>query len=152
MAKIVKIPITPKTMINTWSNVLHQFQLNLWNFEVQAAREAVGVFKESFDLRRFNKNGSTPWKQRKRSYPHPILEETSTLKNSIEWKRADKDTVSIYTNPSKFNTAARHKGFCYAAIHNEGIGRMPKRQFMGNTPILVKKIKNLYPTIFTRMP
>ena len=159
------IYITPKVMAAQWAGVSHKFQFNLWNFEVEAARAAVKTFQQSFDMRRFNTQGSSPWAPRKRNYKHPILEETGTLKNSIVWKRQVKGVteheVQIYTDPSRFGTAKRHPGFCYAAIHNSpsSLGlrtgkaaNIQQRQFMGSSTVLDQEIKKLIPTIFKGFP
>ncbi len=164
--KLKGIPITPQMFLAQWKHASHKFQLNVWNFEVSLGKAAVEIFKQSFDMQRFNTKGSRPWRKRRKSYTHPILNETGTLKNSIEWKYlndtgASKGGVRIYTNPSKFGTAARHAGFCYAAVHNNPSGshtygntgvRSVQRQFMGHTSELDKKIKELTPKIFAGLP
>lgn len=167
MAKKGGIQITPEMMAQQWMHASHRFQLNVWNFEVQLAREAVNIFKTSFDLHRLNTNGSRPWRPRKRPYKHKILRQTGTMRNSIEWKYLDdspgpnKGGVRIYTNPAKYGTAARHKGFCYAAVHNAPSGtytygntgaRSIQRQFIGHSTVLDQKIKELTPMIFAGLP
>lgn len=161
------IKITPQMFADQWKHASHRFQLNVWNFEVELAKEAVDIFKKSFDLGRFNTNGSIAWKARRKNYAHPILNETGTLKNSIEWKYLSGDTagpkkgVRIFTNPNKFWTAARHKGFCYAAVHNARSGtytygktgvKSIQRQFIGHSTELNRKIKELTPKIFIGLP
>ena len=167
MAKKAGIQITPAQMVVQWAHASHKFQLNVWNFEVELAKSAVEIFQKSFDLHRFNSQSSSPWKERSRSYTHPILDETGTLKNSIEWKYlnnsvgANKGGIRIYTNPNKFGTAARHKGFCYAAVHNDPSGSHTygktgkpsiQRQFIGHSTELDKKIKDLSIKIFAGLP
>ena len=103
-------------------------------------------FQKSFDIKRFNSNGSTVWAARKRRKDekkyHPLMYETGSLKNSIKWKHAgkqgDPNGVIIYTDPNGFTHTNRHKGFCYAAVHNGpdsyrtgSVKNMPRRQFMG---------------------
>ena len=155
-------PITPKQLLAQWLPLRFQFQLAVWNFQTEAGRAAVDVFQQSFDLGRFNSTGELPWKERKRPRPHPILNETGTLKNSIksEWTK-DSKTVRVYTDPSAFGTAARHKGFCYAAIHNDpsgshtyGASGVPsqQRQFMGYSDVLKKKMNKLVLKIFEKFP
>lgn len=167
MAKGGGIKITPEMMVQQWMHASHRFQLNVWNFEVELAKAAVEIFKHSFDLHRLNSNGSRHWRERKRPYKHEILNETGTLKNSIEWRFLNdepgpsKGGVQIYTNPSRFMTAARHKGFCYAAVHNAPSGtytygatdaRSIQRQFIGHSNVLQRKIKELTPKIFAGLP
>lgn len=159
--------ITPKQLRQQWVHVLHHFQLNLWNFEVEAGKAGVQVFRGSFDMRRMNTPGSMPWKKRSTTWrrSHPILEETGTLKNSIEWKKTGGagigKGVRIFTNPAKFATAKRHKGFCYAAVHNDPSGSHTygntgtpsiQRQFMGDSDYFNTKLKKLVPSIFKGFP
>ena len=165
MAKRGGIVITPKHMIAQWSHAVHKFQLNVWNVEAELAKEAVDIFKKSFDLKRLNTKGSTRWPERTRKYNHPLMEETGTLKNSIEWKHLPRTGgnggVRIYTNPGKFGTAARHPGFCYAAVHNAPSGSYTygktgvpskQRQFIGHSSELDQKVKSLSVKIFAGLP
>ena len=154
--KVGGIPISPRQLAAQWKRLPHKFQVNLWNFEVRLGKEAVDIFKESFDLGRFNKSNSIPWKPRRDRKSHPILKETSSLKNSIKWKHlSGKSTpsgVRIYTDPNGFKRTARHRGFCYAAIHNDPSGthtygntgvRSVRRQYIGHTDVLRSKIREL---------
>lgn len=161
MAKKRGIPISPTQLAAQWRPLQHKFRLNVWNFRVEAAQAAVEVFQGSFDLHRFNTNNSLRWRERRRNYKHPILDETGTLKNSIVYKKLTNETMRVFTDPSKFFTAARHKGFCYAAIHNDPSGThtygrtgVPsvQRQFMGHSSVLDKKIKQLLANIFIGFP
>lgn len=149
-------PISPKQLVARWKHLPHRFQVNLWNFEVKAGKEAVGIFKESFDLGRFNSSKSVPWKPRRDRKTHPILNETSSLKNSIKWKHLSAKSaptgVRIYTDPNGFRRTKRHKGFCYAAVHNAKSGtytygntgvRSIRRQYIGHSDVLKSKLKEL---------
>ena len=154
--------ITPKQMQQQWSMLKHKLAVNLWNFEIEAGKAAETVFIGSFAMGRLNTRGSTAWPPRKHPVSHPILNETGTLQRSITskvFKR--KKQVRIYTDPSKFGTAARHAGFCYAAIHNapdsKGFrtGRsanIARRQFIGHSTILDDKLKKLEVMIFAGFP
>lgn len=159
--------LTPKQFQQQWMHALHRYQLNVWNFQAEAGRAGVEVFKGSFPMRRLNTSSSKPWKKRSKTWrkKHPILEETGTLKNSIEWKYlggiGGKKGVRIYTNPTKFYTAKRHRGFCYAAVHNDpdgshtyGRSGVPsvQRQFIGNSSFLDRKFRALAPMIFKGFP
>lgn len=168
--------ITPEAMAMKWQLLRHMFDVGLWNFEVKAAQIAESGFKASFAQKRFYATGSTPWPKRKKlPQPfHPILSETGTLKNSITSKIPPmnqeltgkgvrrKHTVKVFTDPSKFGTAARHAGFCYAAVHNSPsskgyrLGRaagIAQRQFMGNSDIIENRIRDIAkPTIFKGFP
>lgn len=154
-------------MIAHWAHASHKFQLNVWNMEVELGKAAVEIFQKSFEMKRLNTRSSSPWAPRKRRYKHPILDETGTLKNSIEWKYLNgnvgpnKGGIRIFTNPAKFGTAARHKGFCYAAVHNAPSGtytygatgaRSIQRQFIGHSSELQDKMKELSIKIFVGLP
>lgn len=161
MAKgLVRKPITPKQLAAQWRHLPHKFQVNLWNFEVQVGKAAVSIFKESFKLGRFNSSKSMPWRPRRDRKTHPILKETSSLKNSIKWKhlsaKASPSGVRIYTDPNGFRNTKRHKGFCYAAVHNAPSGthtygstgvRSVRRQYIGHSNVLRNKLKELTNTV-----
>lgn len=149
--------ITTKQMVTQWEHLAHQFEVNVWNFEVNVGKAGVEVFKKSFDLQRFNTSGSSPWEARRTQKPHPILVETGTLKNSIKWKKGDKRSVVIYTDPKDFVK----RGFCYAATHNDpsgthtyGYSRVPsvQRQFIGHSTVLDRKMQELEKTLFRGFP
>lgn len=157
--------ITPKQMIAQWKHLPHKFEVNVWNFEVKAGKEAVSIFKDSFDLQRFNSNGTLKWKKRRDNKPHPILKETESLKNSIKWRhssgRDNPSGVRIYTDPNAFKNTKRHRGFCYAAIHNAKDGtykygntgvRSIQRQYIGHSTVLKNKLISLSELIFEGFP
>lgn len=159
------VPISPKKMAAQWKNAAHDFSINIWNFEVTLGQEAVNIFKGSFNKKRLNSVGSLRWQPRKDRKKHPILNETSTLQKSIEWKyiraAGNLEGITIYTNPKKFGTAKRHKGFCYAAIHNDPSGTHTygatgapsvQRQFIGDSTALNDRIKKLTKMIFKGFP
>ena len=166
MAKVfVGKPLTPKQFMAQWRHLPHKFQVNLWNFEVKAGRAAVEVFKESFDLGRLNTSGSRMWRKRKDRKKHPILVETTSLKNSIKWKHSSNkrnpNGVTIYTDPNGFKNTKRHRGFCYAAVHNAPSGTYTygksgapsiRRQFIGHSSVLRDKLDELSILIFNGFP
>lgn len=164
MARRGGIVITPKHMIAQWSHAVHKFQLNVWNVEVELGKAAAEIFQKSFDLKRLNTKGSTRWPSRTRKYKHPLMDETGTLRNSIVWKQirgGGNEMVRIYTDPGKFGTAARHPGFCYAAVHNAPSGTYTygktgvpskQRQFIGHSSELESKMKDLSIKIFAGLP
>ena len=156
--------ISFKQMVSQWQRLPHQFQVNVWNFEVQVGKEAVSIFKKSFDLKRLNTSGSTPWRPRKDSKPHPLLNETSSLKNSIKWRSISdsirSEGVQIYTDPREFMNP-RHRSFCYAAVHNAPSGTYRygrsgapsiQRQYIGHSTVLEDKLDQLSATIFIGFP
>jgi len=161
---------TPEKVAAQWALLRHVFDVNVWNFEVRAAQIAESGFKASFAKKRFNDSNSSPWPPRKHTPKpyHPMLKETGTLMNSITTKvpsmnnKRRKKTVKVFTDPSKFGTAARHPGFCYAAVHNspdsKGFRRgrasnIAQRQFMGNSSVIERSIHDIAATmIFKGFP
>lgn len=158
------IPITAKELAQVWRNLHHKFYVNVFNFENAAGEAAVSIFKQSFELKKFNTRGGKIWPARKDKKTHPLLRETDTLMNSIKYLRLNGSGlggVKIFTDPNAFGTAARHKGFCYAAIHNEGgsasgatgpASHIKKRQFIGDSTVLAEKLKELRVKIFQGFP
>lgn len=161
--------ITPGQLVAQWSMLKHVFDVNAWNFEVEASKAAVETFRFSFNRRGFNSRGEGKWPPRKHPKPHPVLNETGTLKNSITWKVDGRWSgaggrhlsAHAYTDPKKFGSAARHKGFCYAAVHNspEGSGfrtgnatNIAQRQFIGHSTVLDERLEKLTHLIFRGFP
>lgn len=118
--------------------------LALKSLKDEVKQMAISHFKKSFDIEGFNDSPVKKWKplKRKRSQPYTnnkILTKTGKLKNSLRSRSYVGSRVwwvDIYSNVE------------YASVHNEGLrsgrGRgfkMPKRQFMGNSRILDKKIQ-----------
>ena len=107
-------------------------------FEVKMAKEAVEVFQRSFTDRKFRNWGSKPWKKlapytikRRQKFgtnPNRILWDTGTMKKSI---KAVEGKGLVRTDPSAYGTARRHKGVCYAGIHNDP-------QFFGATNVAAR--------------
>lgn len=160
-------PITPKQMVAQWRNLPHKFSLNLWNFEVKVGKAATEIFQKSFDMKRFNSSGSTPWANRSKynKGTHPLMTETYSLKKSIKWKhlndRSAPTGVTIFTDPNGFSHTKSHKGFCFAAVHNAPaslgtrrgrVKNMPRRQFMGDSSVLKEELKKLSAMIFIGFP
>lgn len=161
------ISITPRQLITQWQHKPHMFQVNVWNFEVKAGKAAQDIFRKSFDMKRFNDDNSTAWKPRSLQSrgSHPLMVQTSSLKNSIKWKHMNQrgtgdGGVTIYTDPNGFMNTARHRGFCYAEIHNSPnssvrrgrIRNMPQRQFMGDSSVLDDELDKLSAMIFKGFP
>lgn len=157
--------LSPQQFVSQWRNLPHQFQLNVWNFEVKIGKAAQEIFQKSFDLKRFNSSGSSIWASRSKSSKatHPLMCETGSLKRSIKWKHAgDKEGSSgvvVYTDPNGFFGTSRHQGFCYAAVHNGpdkyrrgSVRNMPRRQFMGYSSEVEDKLKELSAMIFRGFP
>ena len=165
------IKVTPGQVAAQWGLLKHVFNVNAWNFEVEASKAAVSTFRGSFDMHRLNSQGSTPWPPRKKQPKpyHPMLKETGTLKNSITAKVDGRWSLRggrhlqahAYTDHRKFGSAARHKGFCYAAVHNSPDGSgfrtgratgIAQRQFIGHSTVLDNELQKLTHLIFRGFP
>lgn len=158
--------ITPRQLVEKWATLPNKFEVNVFNFETRIGNAAKGVFQDSFYLRRFNSASAFAWAPRHDSKPHPLLEETGTLKRSIVWNRVS-DTKSrgirIFTDPGMFRSSKRQYGrnFCYAAIHNEGgsgvgatgfAARIQQRRFIGYSSVIMDKIASDSIHIFDGFP
>jgi phage gpG-like protein len=173
MAKISKgIPITPQQWIASWTPLSHQFDLNIWNFEVSVGDAAVDIFQKSFDMKRFNTSGSVVWRHRpkrnKGGYTVGGLVESKSLRNSIVYEaetyNRNKGRVKVFTDPSAFGGTFRHRGFCFAAVHNSDdpsirtgrVANMPQRQFMPtekkDSSVMNNELRKLERMIFKTFP
>lgn len=104
--------------------------------------EAKKHFRKSFREQGFTDTAKTAWEKRKndrspRDIGRAILVDSGNLRDSVEILRQTKSTVEV---------GSKEK---YAAIHNEGLEgkawgkhpfKMPKRQFVGNSAKLHKKM------------
>lgn len=173
MARVNKgIPLTPQQFVAQWMPLPHQFDLNIWNFEVSVGQSAVEIFQKSFDMKRFNSNGSLVWRHRpkrnKGGFTVGGLVESRSLRNSIVYKvesyNRPRGKVHVYTDPSAFNGTYHHKGFCFAAVHNSDdpsvrtgrVANMPQRQFMPtekrDSTVMNDKLRELQLMIFRTFP
>lgn len=102
-----------------------------------------GNLKKSFDLKKIPGTGRY-WRNRKRDYPHPILNETGTLKESITYSLLEGSGLQIYTDETKFPVGRRKSGSkSYAAFHNAPDDTYPpniQRQFIGDSPLIELKV------------
>lgn len=158
--------ITPKQLAQQWLRLPNKFEVNVFNFETLMGNAAKKIFKDSFYLRRFNSASTFSWRARRDHKPHPILEETGNLKESIVWQHfqsGSKRGVTIYTDPMAFKHSKRQYGrnFCYAAIHNAPSGtytygntgvRSIQRQFIGYSTVVSDKISSYSIRIFDGFP
>lgn len=143
MVGLVVRTLSPQAFIAQWNVAPSAFAVGVFNFKQRIAWEAISVFKKSFYLQRFNSKSQAAW-HTKNNYNHPILEETGNLKNSLDFRKTDKG-VNIFTNPVFLRTSKRQKGrdFCYAGMHNFGLGNDPQNQFMGHSTVLDDKIREM---------
>ncbi len=91
---------------------------------------SVNSAKESFRLQRFNDDNTDPWQKRKRNKDpgRAILVQYGRLRRSIRAGKVSWREIVVVADA------------VYARIHNEGIGKMPKRQFMGRSRKLTREI------------
>jgi phage gpG-like protein len=97
---------------------------------------AVNHFKQSFRDEGFTDGSLKKWRKRKNNVDagRAVLVKSGDLRRSIKIKRASFKSIIVGTT-----------GIPYATIHNEGgstrFAKMPKRQFIGDSRILEKKLK-----------
>lgn len=156
-----RLIITPKDMLRQWASAMFMFNYNLIDFEKRAGEAAVEVFQESFRIKSLP-GTNIPWRPNKRN--NPTLLETGTLRDSIStltYNAGSFHTINVFTDERKFMTSARHRGFCYAAVHNDpsgthyyGASGVPsiQRQFMGYSPVLKQKLIDMSAIIFRTFP
>lgn len=163
---MVRKTITPRQLARQWANLPNKFEVNVFNFETLVGKAAKKIFQDSFYLRRFNSSGTFAWRARRDRKPHPILEETGNLKNSIVWKRTTSSRtrgIDVYTSPFALKHSKRQYGrnFCYAAVHNDKSGTHTygksgapsiQRQFIGYSTVLRDKISLYSIHIFDGFP
>jgi len=122
-----------------------KFKANAKIILAQAANEAVNHFKANFKLGGFMDRSLEKWKPRKNNKDKGrgilIGKGSGRLKRSIKRSSlsATRTIIGVSGTPTK-----------YASVHNFGLraGRgkgfiMPKRQFMGESKVLSKKISRL---------
>jgi phage gpG-like protein len=89
--------------------------------------EAKNFFVASWRKQGFDDRGIEHWKPRKketkRTIGRAILVDSGDLRRSIIREPVNKTQLSV-----KIST-----DLPYAKVHNEGLGKMPKREFMGNS-------------------
>lgn len=99
--------------------------------------EAKNFFVNSFRLQGFEDKSVEKWKPRKtqtkRNIGRAILVQSGDLRRSIIRQPVNKANLSV-----KIST-----DLVYAKVHNEGIGNMPKRQFIGNSYKLNENCKKI---------
>ena len=99
--------------------------------------EAKNFFVNSFRLQGFEDRTVEKWKPRKketkRSIGRAILVKSGDLRRSIIREPVNKANLSV-----KIST-----DLVYAKVHNEGIGKMPKREFIGNSYKLNENCKKI---------
>lgn len=120
---------------------IKEFQRLKSNLPAQVGNIAKRHFVESFRNQGFTDATFDPWAARKtsdksdrssrnRNKPRAILVKTGHLRGSIRVRVANFNSIEIGAY-----------GVNYARFHNNGGGKMPKRQFIGRSRSLTRKIK-----------
>lgn len=83
-----------------WVPAAYRFAKGMENFKIDVAKTAQSVFRGSFELERFNTDGSSPWQplapstvKRRKGSAHPILTRLGTLQRSISYSIDNKTEV-----------------------------------------------------------
>ena len=99
-------------------------------------------FLESFDNEGFSDGSinSNPWAKRKTSTKR---DKTAGRRQLLIQSGALKRSIKVASNPTFKKIAVGSYGIKYAERHNKGLKGMPKRQFIGKSRILDKKIKQM---------
>ena len=103
---------------------------------IVVANAAKNHFLEGFRKGGFTDEGFDPWVKRKtkakRNAGRAILVDTGHLRRSIRVISASFDKIEVGSTGTK-----------YASRHNQGLDGMPKRQFIGKSGQLRKKISKI---------
>jgi len=99
-------------------------------------------FLESFDNEGFSDGSinSDPWAKRKSKTKR---DQTAGRRQLLIQSGALKRSIKVAAGPTFKKIAVGSYGINYAERHNKGLKGMPKRQFIGKSRILDKKIKQL---------
>ena len=104
---------------------------------VKIGNEAKNFFVNSWRVQGFEDRTVEKWKPRKketkRTIGRAILVQSGDLRRSIIRQPVNKAQLSV-----KIST-----DLPYAKVHNEGLGKMPKREFMGNSYKLNENCKKI---------
>lgn len=167
------IVITPKRLAQQWLRLPNKFEVNVFNFETLAGQAAKDIFRQSFALRRFNSAGQSAWQGHSKKWmaradykPHPVLNETGNLKESIVWARDNKGrqrSVIVYSSLAALRSSKRQygRGFYYAKVHNDSSGtyqygntgvKSIQRQFIGYSTVARDKLISLGIRLFDGFP
>ena len=116
-----------RTLINDFKTQRKALPAKLGNI-------AVKFFQDNFRREGFIDNSLTRWQRRKRetrrSRGKKILQNTGRLRRSIKRLTTTFGRIVIGT-----------RGVPYAEVHNEGLGVMPKREFVGDSAKLEKLLQ-----------
>jgi phage gpG-like protein len=100
-------------------------------------KKAKKHFDDSFVNEGFTYNSLMKWRERKRPdrYKHKILQKTGRLRRSVK--------TNTFSTKTYFEVRFR-SNTPYSSRHNDGLDGMPKRQFMGYSPALNKRLTVIF--------
>ena len=114
--------------------LIAEFKAQRKNLPKVLGNAAVKHFQDNFRREGFLDNSLSKWARRKRetkrSRGKKILQNTGRLRRSVKRLTTRFGRIEIGT-----------RGVDYATVHNEGLGNMPKRQFIGDSAKLDKLLK-----------
>lgn len=121
----------------------------------------IRIRAEYFYLDTFKKEGFTDktfkaWAPRKRDRQgrqsrdqrRGLLVQSGDLRRSISVEKRPNNSVEVFVDENISGKSGRVVN--YAEVHNKGIGKMPKRQFIGESAMLNRDIVNDIEKIFRR--
>ena len=114
--------------------LINDFKTQRKALPAKLGNTAVKFFQDNFRREGFLDNSVTRWQRRKRetrrSRGKKILQNTGRLRRSIKRLTTTFGRIAIGT-----------RGVPYAEVHNEGLGNMPKREFVGDSAKLEKLLQ-----------
>lgn len=141
MAKKYLKVLTPRQFVKMVNRLPSKLQTEISRAQLDIARDSLTHFKSSFDKGGFA-GGRQKWAPRLKSYPHPTLKDSGTLKNSLHMTTSSgggNGKVVIFTNNK------------YSQYHNDPTGTWTRnqfssepatqRQFLGRSKLLEERIR-----------
>lgn len=143
MSADISRKITLREMMDHFKVLPNRFDLLAMNAKIDIGNIYVTHYKKSFEIKRFIGSGD-PWPERKRSYKHPMMQETGSLKNSISFELVPDYGVRIFTREDELNkNVKRGRKSSYAKFHNDPTGtwgRNVQRKFIGDSTLIEKQV------------
>lgn len=113
-------------------NQQRELKRGINNWMMVAEKQSLEFFRKSFTNEGFTDNTFSPWKKRQKQVGWPLLNKTGALKNSLKVTSRGQNYFIISSDVK------------YAAYHNEGTDRLPKREFIGESNTLKRRLDNLF--------
>lgn len=116
-----------------FDSILRSLRITKKTIAKRIAKKAVNHFKGNFRKGGFVDSVVRPWESRQNAdNGRAILVKSGALRRSIKELKVTKSKVVVGTNSTR-----------YASYHNKGIGKMPKRQFIGRSTALNGQIEKI---------